>query len=114
MVFLRPYWFLALIPLAFLLGWLWRRRTGASIWSGLVDAHLLPHLLVTGSERSARWPLALLGGGWLILVVALAGPMLVGRSRRGGVDTAYVCRGWVCEAPTTDAEVLAAQLRVRV
>lgn len=75
MLFLRPLWFLALIPLAWLLWRLWRRRTDADTWSALVDPHLLPHLLVGGAERARRWPLVLLGVGWLILVVALAGPV---------------------------------------
>lgn len=75
MLFLRPLWFLALIPLAWLLWRLWRRRSGADTWSALVDPHLLPHLLVSGVERARRWPLVLLGVGWLILVVALAGPV---------------------------------------
>jgi Ca-activated chloride channel homolog len=74
MLFLRPLWFLALIPLAWLLWRLWRRRTDADTWSTLVDPHLLPHLLVGGTENARRWPLVLLGVGWLILVVALAGP----------------------------------------
>ena len=75
MLFLRPLWFLTLIPLAWLLWRLWRRRTGADTWSALVDPHLLPHLLVGGNERARRWPFVLLGVGWLILVVALAGPV---------------------------------------
>lgn len=75
MLFLRPLWFLALIPLVWLLWRLWRRRTDADSWSTLVDPHLLPHLLVGGAEGVSRRPLVLLGVGWLILVVALAGPV---------------------------------------
>ncbi len=44
-------------------------------------------------------------------VVALSGPLCEGRSRIGGQDTAYVCRQFVCDAPTTDPEVLARQVR---
>jgi hypothetical protein len=43
-------------------------------------------------------------------VVALSGPLLEGRTKVAGEDTAYVCRGFVCDAPTTDPEVLAAQV----
>ena len=75
MLFLRPLWFLALIPLAWLLWRLWRLRSSADTWSALVDPHLLPHLLVGGAERAHRWPFVLLGIGGLILVVALAGPV---------------------------------------
>ncbi|MEI2642278.1 MAG: thioredoxin domain-containing protein [Candidatus Nanopelagicales bacterium] len=42
-------------------------------------------------------------------VVALAGPLLEGRPP----GVVYVCRGFVCDAPTSDPEVLAGQLRVR-
>jgi uncharacterized protein YyaL (SSP411 family) len=41
-------------------------------------------------------------------VVVAAGPLLEGRPS----GAAYVCRGFVCEAPTTDAERLAQQLGV--
>ncbi|OIV38818.1 hypothetical protein BIV57_03495 [Mangrovactinospora gilvigrisea] len=37
-------------------------------------------------------------------------PLLAGRTRVGGAETAYVCRGFVCEAPTADAEALAASV----
>ena len=43
-------------------------------------------------------------------VVALSGPLCEGRPRIGGQDTAYVCRQFVCDAPTTDPEVLARQV----
>jgi uncharacterized protein YyaL (SSP411 family) len=46
-------------------------------------------------------------------VVALSGPLTADRPRVGGRDTAYVCRGFVCDAPTTAPGVLAEQLRVR-
>jgi len=38
-------------------------------------------------------------------------PLLDGRSARDGKPTAYVCRHFVCAAPTTDPQVLAAALR---
>jgi uncharacterized protein YyaL (SSP411 family) len=38
-------------------------------------------------------------------------PLLEARPLVGGVPTAYVCRGFVCEAPVTSAEALAAALR---
>ena len=74
--FLRPFWLLAILPLALLLLILWRQRqAGASIWRGLVDPHLLPHLLVGEEGQSRRWPLVLLGLGWSLAVLALAGPV---------------------------------------
>ncbi|QIK38080.1 VWA domain-containing protein [Caldichromatium japonicum] len=76
MVWLRPWWLLALLPLAWLLWWLWRSQAQAedTPWSRLVDPHLLPHLLVGNPRPAPRWLLSLLGIGWLLLVIALAGP----------------------------------------
>ncbi|MEU5000850.1 thioredoxin domain-containing protein [Streptomyces sp. NPDC021622] len=37
-------------------------------------------------------------------------PLLAGRGLVGGVPAAYVCRHFVCDAPTTDVEELAAKL----
>ncbi len=72
--FIRPYWLLALIPLALLL-WRLNRGNGAGrAWTGLVDPHLLRHLLSHESARVRRAPLLLLALGWLLAVLALAGP----------------------------------------
>ncbi len=38
-------------------------------------------------------------------------PLLAGRELRGGVPTAYVCRGFVCELPVTDVASLRVRLR---
>ncbi len=73
--FLRPQWLLALAPLLFVLIGLWRARHAANAWRGLVDAHLLPHLLVGEEGRPRRLPLALLALAWLIGTLALAGPV---------------------------------------
>ena len=71
--FLRPHWLWALLALPAL--WvLWRHRQRRSnVWQGVVDAHLLPHLLERGGKavRGGLWMGAL---GFVIAVVALAGP----------------------------------------
>jgi uncharacterized protein YyaL (SSP411 family) len=41
-------------------------------------------------------------------------PLLDDRPMLGGVPTAYVCRHFVCEAPTTDPAALAASLGARM
>ena len=71
--FVRPHWLWALLALPVLWG-LWRvRQRRSNIWRGVVDAHLLPHLLETGGKatRGAAWLGAL---GYVIAVLALAGP----------------------------------------
>jgi Ca-activated chloride channel family protein len=72
--FLRPWLLLALVPAA-LLWWGLRRHTDArQIWKGIVAPHLLPHLL-RGEERRARFgPLEFIALGWLVSVLAIAGP----------------------------------------
>lgn len=73
--FLRPLWFLALLPFA-LLWWLWqRRRRRAGRWAAVCDERLLPYILMDKPGRGARWPLALFGLGGLLAIAALAGPV---------------------------------------
>jgi Ca-activated chloride channel family protein len=71
--FLRPHWLWALLALPAL--WLlWRhRQRRADVWQGVVDAHLLPHLLERGGKtvRNGMWMGAL---GFVIAVLAMAGP----------------------------------------
>lgn len=72
---LRPLWLLALIPLALLLIALWRRHSSdATIWRKFVDPHLLAHLVLGSTAQTQRTPLILLSIGWLLTVLALAGP----------------------------------------
>ncbi|WP_058554252.1 VWA domain-containing protein [Thiohalocapsa sp. ML1] len=72
--FLQPLWFLALLPLAGLLVLLLRHRGAGGAWRGVVDERLLAALMVAGDDGQRRWPLVLLGVGWLVAVVALANP----------------------------------------
>lgn len=73
--FLRPLWLLALVPAALLAVLAWRGvRTGTNDWARVVDAHLLPHLMVAGDRRAARWPVLLLLAGWVAAILAVAGP----------------------------------------
>lgn len=73
--FLRPEWWLAILPLA----WLWyalRRRNAEhnGAWETECDAHLRPHVLIGAAGPRDAWPLRLLGAAWTVAVVALAGP----------------------------------------
>ena len=71
--FLRPWWLLALVPLsAVALHWV-RRPPRPNPWRGIVDEHLLSHLLSAPAGSVRPWPLLLLLA-WLLGVLALAGP----------------------------------------
>lgn len=71
---LRPLWLWALLLLP--LGWWWeaRRVQRGDVWRGVVDAHLLRHLLATEAipaHRRVRW---LAGATYVLAVLAMAGP----------------------------------------
>ncbi len=72
--FLRPWWLLVLIPCA-LLVWAIRGSGDAEKpWRGIVAPHLLPFLLQGETRRSRFNPLQLIALGWLVAVLAIAGP----------------------------------------
>src|SRR5262249_19583153 len=72
--FIRPEWLLALIPAA-LLWWFLRRGTDAAQpWRKIIAPHLLPHLLSGRTEKSRFGPLELIAVGWLVSIIAIAGP----------------------------------------
>ncbi len=73
--FLRPLWFLMLLPLAWLLWRHWHRQRQGGAWQSVCDAHLLPHLLIDAGQRASRTPALLLGIAGLLTVIALAGPV---------------------------------------
>jgi len=78
---LRPFWLLALLPLGWLWWWLGRQRSGTGRWDALVDAALRRHVLAADPRPRGRLPMVLLGLGWTVLVVALAGPTWQRESR---------------------------------
>ncbi|HEX6221232.1 MAG TPA: thioredoxin domain-containing protein [Acidimicrobiia bacterium] len=109
----------------------WREKAAAALASVALLADRYPsmvghHLAVAYSLLDAR-ELAIVGEGWEKLAsvywrryrpgVALAPsasgtaavPLLEGRNSSNG-PRAFVCRGFVCELPTADPEVLADQL----
>lgn len=72
--FLRPVWLAALAPAALLVWRLARERDPARDWRGIVDPHLLAHLMPRGRERRRSGPLASLAAWWTLCAIALAGP----------------------------------------
>ncbi|KOR28942.1 hypothetical protein TI03_03535, partial [Achromatium sp. WMS1] len=71
---LRPWWLLALLPLAWVIWRILQYKSADSPWRKLVDPHLLPHLLVTNKIINSNGILWLLGLGGVIWILALAGP----------------------------------------
>ncbi|MFC3550846.1 tetratricopeptide repeat protein [Lysobacter cavernae] len=71
---LRPHWLWALLALPVLVGWSRAQRRRASVWRETVDAHLLPHLLDTQADARTRWAGGLGLLGYVLAVLALAGP----------------------------------------
>ena len=72
--FLRPEWFLALIPAIIILVMLWRNQSGASAWHSVFDEKLLSQLWLEPPGKVSRKPLLLIGLGWVLAMLALAGP----------------------------------------
>ncbi len=72
--FLRPFWLLALLPLAWLVWSLARRRFGSRGWASVCDPTLLPHVLVGGGTERERRPALLVGVAGVLAILALAGP----------------------------------------
>ncbi len=73
--FVQPEWFWALLPLAWLLWFLHHSGAADTAWRRIVDANLLPYLLVTPAGQHSRKILWLSGIGWLLAVIALADPV---------------------------------------
>lgn len=73
--FLRPNWFYALIPAVLLFILVKRRQQQGSSWEQSIDASLLPYLLALPTQTGSRRLLNLLLVGWLLAIIALAGPV---------------------------------------
>ena len=73
--FLRPEWFWALLPAVLLFMLARRRQSRGSSWEQSIDASLLPFLLALPARTASRRLLNLLLVGWVLAIVALAGPV---------------------------------------
>lgn len=72
--FLRPYCLLLVLPFAVLSMLQWRRRNLGRQWEPVIAGHLLPSMIVLGSQRrlfSPLWVSIILGP---LVAVAVAGP----------------------------------------
>jgi Ca-activated chloride channel homolog len=72
--FIRPYWFLAIIPVTFLLWKLVKRQLVNKHWESVCDPELLPYILVgkAGSKNILNIILASVVS--LLMIISLAGP----------------------------------------
>ena len=72
---LRPEWLLMLIPL-FILSWLfWSKKLFSRDWESVIDARLLPYLLVGKTGRKTIWPLLFWSSIGVLVIIALSGPV---------------------------------------
>lgn len=71
--FLRPWWWLLLLPLPLVLWMLARRGGGRAALARLADAALLPYLVHDTGVRK-RFALGLVALAWLLAAAALSGP----------------------------------------
>ena len=72
--FLRPWWFLALIPLLITLRYLWAARNPMGKWRKTIAPHLLQVMLVRHGRASWFNPVSVSVCSVFLLIVALAGP----------------------------------------
>jgi uncharacterized protein YyaL (SSP411 family) len=99
-----------------------RHPTAFARWLAAIDQALTPiaEVAIVGdpADPATRALLRVAAGGPPSARVVAASatpaesavPLLAGRSMLGGRPTAYVCRGFACRLPVTDAEALADQL----
>ena len=74
--FLRPWWFLGLIPALLVLSlYQWRRRSAGN-WEQIINPALLPFLMQGEGKTTGKsgWLLAALGLTWALCCISLAGP----------------------------------------
>ncbi len=72
---LRPFWLLALLPVAVFWWLLYSRRQDLSPWQQLIASHLQPIVLISQQlQHKQPWAMPLLALCWLLSVLALSGP----------------------------------------
>ena len=80
--FIRPWWLL-LLPLAFLLPWLWKRtRRPSGDWTRACDPHLLRWLSVSQAGGRSRGGGRWLAGTALVISILAHWPVQAGRNCR--------------------------------
>lgn len=73
--FLRPYWLLAFVPLAWILWSMAKSSLISRSWESVVDKQLLPFILVGNTTARGVLPSLLLALCGTLAIIALAGPV---------------------------------------
>jgi Ca-activated chloride channel family protein len=72
--FLRPEWFIALVPLMLLVLLIRKTTAKQSGWQSVIPSHLYQYMVTGKNEMGAKPPMWMLAFVWIISVIALAGP----------------------------------------
>ena len=72
--FLRPEWFVALVPLMLLVVLIRKTTAKQSGWQSVIPSHLYQHMVIGKTEMGVKPPMWMLAFVWVISVTALAGP----------------------------------------
>lgn len=72
--FLRPWCLAAIVPVVFIVVVIRARQNSSRPWRGIIAPHLLPFLLSGSAQKVTFGPLHLLALGWVVSILALAGP----------------------------------------
>ena len=72
--FIRPYWFVALIPTLVISMLLIRNKLRVGNWSEVCDAELLPFILQQTPQKSRHWLFSSTLFACILAIIALAGP----------------------------------------
>lgn len=72
--FLRPEWFIALVPLMLLVFLIRKTTAKQSGWQSVIPSHLYQYMVIGKNEMGAKPPMWMLALVWIISVIALAGP----------------------------------------
>ena len=73
--FIRPGWLLLVLPAALVIWAILRRQDPLRSWQAVIAPELLDHLVVRSERRRRRLrPALVMGFGWFIGIIALAGP----------------------------------------
>tara|TARA_Y100000296_G_scaffold17555_1_gene20753 strand:- start:1524 stop:3566 length:2043 start_codon:yes stop_codon:yes gene_type:complete len=72
--FLRPEWFMALVPLMLLVVLIRKTTAKQSGWQSVIPSHLYQHMVIGKTEMGVKPPMWMLAFVWVVSVIALAGP----------------------------------------